>query len=119
MRPVIFQTLPFSIPLTDLGAGRNGNTPDATELRHPCARSGYRSTPAAKFHMRLTEHVWFQASSSHAPDMSSQPDTLFRRVEIARPLRKTYGPTTTLREWKVWTWPRFANATLSSAFERL
>jgi hypothetical protein len=44
--------------------------------------------------------------------------TLFRRVEIARPLRKTYGSTAALREWKVWTWPRFASATLSSAFER-
>ena len=50
---------------------------------------------------------------------NSTVPALFRRVEIARPLRKTYGPTTALREWKVWTWPRFANATLSSAFERL
>jgi hypothetical protein len=41
----------------------------------------------------------------------------FRRVEIARPLRKTCGSTTALREWKVWTWPRFASASLSSAFE--
>jgi hypothetical protein len=98
-------------------------SPDATELRHPCARSGYRSIPAAKFRMRLTEHVWFQASSSHAPAARSRrvprPDILFRRVEIARPLHKTYGSTTALMEWKVWTWPRFANATLSSAFERL
>jgi hypothetical protein len=49
----------------------------------------------------------------------AKQDSLFRRVEIASPPRKSCRSTTALMEWKVWTWPRFANATLSSAFERL
>jgi hypothetical protein len=95
---------------------RDQTPPPLRSLRlslHSGSKVSYASDGA-----RLVSGVILSRSSGPL-QMCPQPDALFRRVEIARPLRKTHGSTIVLMEWKVWTWPRFANATLSSAFERL
>jgi hypothetical protein len=58
-----------------------------------------RHPPKSSFCIKKRQVVYKSSIQNRPP--ASHADTLFRRVEIARPLRKTYGPTTALMEWKV------------------